>query len=518
MSAAQKAQTDITDAFGSGAFQRKALFCGQLAGFVFFSHHLAITVLARPVDHWCSPSPEYVNLSTAEWKNVGIPVEKDGRHSQCLRYDPPLDVEAANRSVEGCSSWRYDTRAKDDSIVSEWDLVCKQAWIVPFQSAVFMGGSLVLAPMLGQTADWTGRRQVVVVAVVAVIGAGCVGLFVRTLISFTLIRFLMAGVAGGVRVLCMVLLFELSVPKHRTFYCTVMHVGVVLAQMFVNMLRNVSLNRVQVQASVMIPTYLLVYLSYIVEESPRWLLAVGKISEAERLVLWASRLNGLESSVAKRRWKRAKSLRQPSNSETSFMDLFLSHVLRSRTIVMSLCWASLQLSAFPLHHTLRRTASEWTQLLVGLLQPLAFVGSYALLTRWGRRPIFSCSLFIQGAVGLLMGISSSLEYRLLENALVVSANCLAILTSITSYLYSMELFPTVLRCTGVSAVCTSGRLCGVVMAIFIHFGLPEREDMAFGVAGAVSVLSGWLACSLPETRGVVLTETLDKMEAEEQAL
>lgn len=146
----EKGMQDLAFVYGSGPFQRMTLLCGQLAGFVFVCHHMAFALLAPSVDHWCSPPAEYANFTSAQWKNVGIPLEENGRYSQCSWYNPPLDVSSSNHSEERCENWEYDTETYGDTVVSQWNLVCERKWILMLQSTIFMAGAMVAAPILGQ--------------------------------------------------------------------------------------------------------------------------------------------------------------------------------------------------------------------------------------------------------------------------------------------------------------------------------------------------------------------------------
>ncbi|KAH9373884.1 hypothetical protein HPB48_010980 [Haemaphysalis longicornis] len=76
---------DCKDVFGHGWFQRGVEIFASLSMLVLLCHTQAFTLVSRDLDHWCRP-PSGVNVSLAAWKNMAIPLEADGRLSQCLIY------------------------------------------------------------------------------------------------------------------------------------------------------------------------------------------------------------------------------------------------------------------------------------------------------------------------------------------------------------------------------------------------------------------------------------------------
>ncbi|NWS43781.1 S22AD protein, partial [Probosciger aterrimus] len=75
----------------------------------------------------------------------------------------------------------------------------------------------------------------------------------------------------------------------------------------------------------------------------------------------------------------------------------------------------------------------------------------------------------------------------------------------TSYVYSAELFPTVVRQTGVGLCSMSARLAGIIAPLML---LLERYHSAIPMAifGSTPVVVGLLCFLLPETRGTDLVD------------
>ncbi|XP_072145617.1 beta-alanine transporter-like [Dermacentor andersoni] len=202
-----------------------------------------------------SPPAEYAFVPEDTWRNLSIPVERDGAstsRSQCHRYEPPFEHPAGNdditppenRSVVPCDAgWHYENGARsgkrlhsgafglerDNSIVVEWDLVCDRGWIVSALTAAYMAGGVVGAPVAGIAADRIGRRPVLCIWFLLLISSGTMLVFAHNLPVFAALRFLLSAGASGVLVASHVLLFEVTDTEHRVSYCAIAVAGATFA-------------------------------------------------------------------------------------------------------------------------------------------------------------------------------------------------------------------------------------------------------------------------------------------------
>ncbi|KAJ8276718.1 hypothetical protein COCON_G00084700, partial [Conger conger] len=132
-----------------------------------------IVFIADPPSHHCLIPPN-ANIS-AEWRNYSIPLEEDNgemRYSKCTRYKldvikrlsdngsvPGIDVNVTEIEHESCKDgWHYDRSIYISTIVSEWDLVCGDAWKVPMTSSMFFFGLMAGSIICGHLSDRFGRK------------------------------------------------------------------------------------------------------------------------------------------------------------------------------------------------------------------------------------------------------------------------------------------------------------------------------------------------------------------------
>ncbi|XP_061103915.1 organic cation/carnitine transporter 2-like [Conger conger] len=128
----------------------------------------SVVFIADTPPHHCLIPPN-ANIS-AEWRNYSIPLEEDNgemRYSKYTRYKldvikrlsdngsvPGIDVNVTEIEQESCKDgWHYDRSIYISTIVSEWDLVCSDAWKVPMTTSVLFFGLLTGAFFSGQLSD-----------------------------------------------------------------------------------------------------------------------------------------------------------------------------------------------------------------------------------------------------------------------------------------------------------------------------------------------------------------------------
>ncbi|NXR26540.1 S22AD protein, partial [Cinclus mexicanus] len=75
----------------------------------------------------------------------------------------------------------------------------------------------------------------------------------------------------------------------------------------------------------------------------------------------------------------------------------------------------------------------------------------------------------------------------------------------TSYVYAAELFPTVVRQTGVGLCSMSARVAGILAPLVRLLG-RYHGAIPMAIFGSAPVLGGLLCVLLPETRGTELAD------------
>ncbi|XP_050024594.1 solute carrier family 22 member 7-like [Dermacentor andersoni] len=219
---------DSEEGFGHGPFQKRTLLLILLGVFSITSQTTLVPLLTADVDHWCKP-PAGFNISAADWKNIAIPTEANGRFSRCRVYErckPPADpsspiqdrkigagpaeagwwysrcflgqreLDDTNDTLDApCEEWDYDVRTAETSAVSYWNMVCHRRFLPAALVTLHNTGSAISLILLGAFVDYVGRRAMLVGSAVAVVTCT-----VWTMVATSYVSYAMARLLNGASV------------------------------------------------------------------------------------------------------------------------------------------------------------------------------------------------------------------------------------------------------------------------------------------------------------------------------
>ncbi|XP_075556657.1 solute carrier family 22 member 7-like [Dermacentor variabilis] len=529
--------------FGHGRFQKHVLLCTMLAFFTAIIHVRAPASLARPVDHWCRPPADYTYMATDVWKNVSVPLEADGKtRSPCLRYEPPfpLSGDNGNRTTVPCDAgWDYDIDADAGavSIVVQWNLVCGRQWILRVLSTVYSLGGAMGAPLAGVAADTIGRRPVLCIWLLLLVFAGVSLAFARTILLFAILRAVLSAAVTGVLVTSLVVLFEVTDTQHRALFCSLaMVVGQFTATLYGEIVYNLEPSWRACQVAFMVPTSTLVLAVYLMDESPCWLLAVSNMRRAEQVLSWAACVNRADPDVFKERLSELKSdikkqqdqqtlpgSTSPSDlspdQEVHAIDLLVNRRLRKRSAVMFGCWFLAFAVFFSVPASDAMLADGAVRAVFALLKMTGILVDVPIIMRAGRRRSLAFGMVALSALSLAMAAIHLLRapYQLLVGVVVCSLLVFD-LCVVAMFLISAELYPTVVRASGLAFGYACGRLGVLASSFLADLRRAELVGAAYGIAAALLLHFGVMALGLPETTQSQPANTMRDMAAHRWAL
>ncbi|KAH6934021.1 hypothetical protein HPB50_019488 [Hyalomma asiaticum] len=406
----------LQDAMGHGTFQRRVLLFGVLSTLVLLCHAFSFRLVARP---------QLVN---------------------------------STRNEVPCKAWHYDTASSQDSIVSEWDLVCDRSWMLPFSSAAYISGAIVCVPVSGVAADYWGRKPVINawIAALLVAGIGCVAASSYSL--FVTSRFVVSAANSSITVIVLILLFEVTSEERLILFMLIFATsGSVLLPFVYRLIELYRLNWRMNQMVLMLPTSLLVSCLYLIEESPLWLMVNWKTRAAEQVILLAAAVNGVSAQSASEAFQRIREKvgRLDLGRDTTFVvsphTFFQESLVRWTTLPVELCWFTTffgfyginfrGLSAPPVAPTVLED-----QLFVALQAPFV-AASYWSLRRAGLRVTLCVLLCLTSATCAMQSVVNAGPVDVagvIRRVLITSVLC-------PVYLYTAQTFPAQVRCMGVCA-------------------------------------------------------------------
>ncbi|KAK1794604.1 hypothetical protein P4O66_001325 [Electrophorus voltai] len=174
-----------------------------------------LLTLASP--HHCSlpgltPTPEVLN-ATLPWEK-GSREGENGALSQCTQY---MLVNGTQSGVEDCQDgWDYNvTEGLRSNIVTEWDLVCTQYWLVPVEEVCFILGILTGCLGIGYAADRLGRLKTLLTSLTLSVVFGTLVCVSPSPPIFIAMRFCLAAASAGVYLTLYIARLELCDPSLR---------------------------------------------------------------------------------------------------------------------------------------------------------------------------------------------------------------------------------------------------------------------------------------------------------------
>ncbi|KAK0144636.1 Solute carrier family 22 member 17 [Merluccius polli] len=383
-----------------------------------------LLTLASP--HHCHlPSPLVVNVSVP-WERGGRPGEA-GRPSQCQQY-----LNGSPPAVDCTAGWDYNvTEGLRNNIVTEWDLVCGQYWLVPVEEVCFILGVLTGCLGLGYAADRLGRSKALLTSLTLSVVFGvlvCVAPYPSVFIAM---RFGLAAASAGVYLTLYLTRLELCEPGLRLLVTMLAGLLSVAGEL---LLLAVALGCQSWRALLGVGAApLTLFLSYgipgVFPESPRWLLLAGRSGDMSS---FSERRNSSRDARDDESFTELDS--EPSGYSRpclSFPELF-----HSRNIWKNIC--VLGFTSFISHGIshcyssfrgdVRGNAPSfyWTYLLSVCAGGGAWLLLWATVDRFGRRGILLLSMTMTGLASLILLGLMDCEWHI---ALICAIKITAILMS-----------------------------------------------------------------------------------------
>ncbi|XP_077615739.1 solute carrier family 22 member 12 isoform X1 [Crocuta crocuta] len=457
---------------------------------------------------------------------VSIPPGPNREPHQCRRFRQPqwqlLDpnATAANWSeaaTEPCvDGWVYDRSTFTSTIVAKWDLVCDSHALKPMAQSIYLSGILVGAAVFGQASDRFGRRLVLTLNYLQMAVAGTAAAFAPIFPVYCLFRFLVAFAVAGVMMNTCTLLMEWTSTRARALAMTLNSLGFSFGQVLMAMVAYGVRDWALLQLVVSAPFFLCFVYSWWLAESARWLLITGKLERGLRELQKVAAINGkravrdtLTTEVLVSAMQEELSAGQATASPGA---LLCTPGLGLRTCVSTLCWFAFGFTFYGLALDLQTLGSDifLLQVLIGVVDIPAKIGTLLLLSRLGRRPTQAASLVLAGLC-ILTNTLVPQDMGALRSALAVLglSGLGAAFTCVS--IYTGELFPTVLRMTAVGLGQMAAR-AGAILGPLVRLLGAYGRSLPLLVYGAVPVLSGLAALLLPETGSLPLPDTIQDVQ------
>ncbi|PAA75206.1 hypothetical protein BOX15_Mlig002548g3, partial [Macrostomum lignano] len=419
-----------------------------------------------------------------------------------------------------CQSFQFSTTgALQETAVSRFGLVCQRAWMSNLATTFFFIGFLFGCSLYGALADRFGRLRMMLIALCNM----SVGAIAASQAPFLWLYWcfqLLIGIGiGGFMSCTFSFALENTDPAHRSISGFNLHngwtVGIFLGTFIAYFERRYSrlLLYKGLCAAAALPPLL------ILSESPRWLVSARRFKQADSVLHRIARINrrslggdAFSSEAISRRFEKRV-------VKTSVLDLLRRPGMRRVTFIAWAMFFNVSMAYYGISLGIGDLGGSIfvNQLLAAAVEiPARLLGMLASY-RIGRRVSTMVSFGLAGicltATAFLFGDSRYTGARI---ATAMTGKFWITLAFDLAWLYSAEVFPTVVRSLGVGTGSTFARVGAMVSTLVPGLGFVWRP-LPFLILAAGPLLVVLLAVAAPETKGRRLPDSMEDGERLAQA-
>ncbi|XP_051468495.1 solute carrier family 22 member 13-like [Apus apus] len=449
------------------------------------------------------------NLTEEEQLNLTLPRDADGAYERCSRYSPVgWDLGSilayGLNATESCrDGWVYPS-AQPPSLLTEFDLVCDRKDLHDISQSVYMLGLFLGSVIFGPLSDRIGRRPVILISIFlqGLFGVGTA--FVPHFYVYMAFRCVVGASVTGITMTLLSLAAEWIGVSQRPKAVLISHCCFALGEMILAGLSYGIRHWRLLQIAGSAPIFAFFFYMRVLPESARWLVTKGRVEEAKQLLQKAASTNKCTIPAGLLEQLKPEIQSKPG----SVLDLFRKKHLRKVTLIMSCTWFADSLAYYGLSLNVSNFGLDiyLTQLAFGAVEIPSRIVCIFILQWFGRKKTQALLLLLSGLVCLVItGIPE--DQPVVTTVLAIIGKFTASAAFSTSYVYSAELFPTVLRQTGLGMCSMSARVSGIMAPLILLLD-QYHPVIPMAIFGSVSVVVGLLCFLLPETRGTELADDM----------
>jgi len=404
------------------------------------------------------------------------------------------------------SEWQY--YYTKSSLTTDFDLVCDRSWLLAFSGSSFFIGWGIGSIIMGYLSDMYGRKTILIPALFLDLFCLFIHWFITSIYVVIAVRFIMGIFHAGPALNHFILVIELVGPTYRVLANNLSGFTWGLASIIMALHAYYIDDWRLLCVCLSAPYMVCVFLGFLFPESIRWLNLHDKNEQAERILKRAAEINGnpLPNVSLKQAIK-------DTGSDISYIDFFKTWKVAKIVLFQGTIWLSSGMSYYAL---------AWAFADIGgdiyinfILASFTTIPMHALaidfLQRFGRRKTasgsFLSAIFCCLAVaGLSFGEDLSV-YRLI---MALLGKCSVALAFMAMYMWSSEIYPTVVRTQGMGFNIITSR-AGAAVSPFVKILDHVHPSLPFFLIAFTTIITFIFCLFLPETMGKPTRETFDDL-------
>lgn len=451
-----------------------------------------------------------------ETENASVVYSKSEKCEAAYTLSSGLNVSVKCGGDDSDWKIQFEKGERETTIVTEWDLVCDQTYLSALSITIYFCGVMVGGVLFGHLADVFGRKPVMMITLFLPVGVGVGISFVPWYWLFATLRFVQGMLMQGLQSTTYTMAMEMFLPKHRPHAAVLMELvwgaGVMLIPAIAYLIKTWR----YIQLAISLPSLLVFWYICVIPESLRWLIATNRLEKAETLLNKITKTNKLP--LPSEKWQEVKKLVTESEKgiKYTFMHLMKTPNLRRRSLVLFYLWFAISVAYYGLTWLMTGLAGNkyLTFFIGGAVEFVAYALVLPVTKIFGRKKPLIFYFFLASSTCITSGV------LLATNSAEIIATAFAIAGRFGMgglfciiFLYTSELYPTVIRNIGLGSCAFWTRAGGVVAPqIMLLEEFSDNKSVPLIIFGAVTLLGGILTFVLPETHGVKLPDTIEDAE------
>ncbi|XP_063381987.1 organic cation transporter protein isoform X2 [Cydia fagiglandana] len=486
-----------------GRYQCFQFILHILAAMTAGMHMLSLVTVAAVPEHRCALQDGDTNFFTPPNSTILLLNNQTNKPESCRMYE--------NNTILECDSWVYNTKYYTSSRAIEWDFVCSRRWMGASAQTAYMFGVVAGSLVLGRMCDKFGRKTMFVAAGVLQLVFGTAVAFTTEFYTFVVVRFLYGIFGSGSYIAGFVLTMELVGPSKRTICGVTFQIMFAVGIMLLAAWGYLIDNRFYLQIVYALHAVILLPHWFLMDESPRWLWAQGRARESVAIVEKALKMNrSIETVDTPQLVSHCKATCAKYTDEHSAgtSDLFKTPNMLKKSLIICGCWFANSVVYYGLSLNTGKLEGNpyFITFLMGVVELPSYVIIVYFLDKVGHRALISTMMLLGGISCLIVAAlphgSKSTTGIVMVGKLFISGSYSII------YKYSAELFPTVVRSSGVGLGSMCASVSGALTPLISLLDTlnPKIPTIIFGF---LALFSGASTFFLPETVGRNLPQSLE---------
>lgn len=445
------------------------------------------------------------------------------RSGTSVLYRPMCNAaEFSTNLTQGCSRWKFDNSIYLSTVPSQWQLVCEHEWLVALAETVYMAGIMAGAMIFGNIADQYGRKHTLIVALMLGVTVSFPLPFIPNYALFLVFKFLVAMSFAGAYQTIIILVMELVGKSKRVLCMVLIAVSFALGEILLGVAAYFVRDWRMLQFLISAPAILFFSYYWLIPESPRWLIARKDLEAAEEIISKMALKN--KGVVLPPHFRRNPQLGISDLSDVnrhdeymgrsrqpySVLDLFRTSALRWLSLNIFLTWIVVTTVYYGISMSIPSVQDDiyGKFIVLSAVELPAYAFCIVALNRLGRRlPLCACMILGGFACISVAFVPDTDDYIWVRFGLCLAGKFGSAAASTIIYVFSAELFPTVVRNIGVGASSMLAHFASCFAPYIASLG-AYHQSLPMVVFGICSTVAGLLALGLPETRGRRLPESI----------